>query len=91
MSSKRYEAKNYEFTLRLLDSGCLLSYYSGVLISFSQTEELVKALHDFQTTGQGLIAGHMRKAARRDGPKMVEVQAREYCVRGPAVRSEGIA
>lgn len=64
MTAKRFTPKDFEFTLRLLDEGCLLSHYSGVLIAFSNLNELHSALVDFRTTGKGIIGDYLKRAQR---------------------------
>ena len=63
MTSPRYLPKDYEFTLRLLNQGTLLSSPQlGVMIAFSSVDELCRALTEFNETGKGVIGKHLRKA-----------------------------
>jgi hypothetical protein len=62
MSNKRFQSQDYAFELRLLNQGITLSSeHLGVMLAFSSIDELCSALDDFQKTGKGLIASHLRK------------------------------
>ena len=62
MTTRRYQPQDYEFCLRLLNQGILLSSGKlGVMLAFSNIDELYNALKEFSETGRGVIARHLRK------------------------------